>query len=77
MGTEMGEKVGWGPGLFLLCLCLLHPWDLLSFPVLGIADGKLQLFRVNAIVRQFQVLFSKYNLGKKKCASGSFDCQEG
>lgn len=31
-------------------MSLLHPWDLLSFPVLGIADGKLQLFLVNAIV---------------------------
>lgn len=77
-GYGNGGKGGMGTWtVSFVPMSLLHPWDLLSFPVLGIADGKLQLFRVNAIVRQFQVLFSKYNLGKKKCASGSFECQEG
>lgn len=76
MGAAMGEKLGWGPGLFLLCiLSLLHTWDFLSFPALGIAEENLQLFLVNAIV--ILGLFSKYSLRRKKGASGSFECQEG
>lgn len=31
-------------------MSLLDTWDLLSFPALGIAEEKLQLFLVNAIV---------------------------
>lgn len=63
-----GEMGTWP--VFSVPMSLLHIWDLLSFPALGIAEEKLQLILVNAIV--IPGLFSKYNLTRKKGASGSF-----
>lgn len=46
----------WGKGgngtwaVSFVPMSVLHTWDLLSFPALGIAEEKLQLFLVNAIV---------------------------
>lgn len=70
-GYSKGGKGGMGTWpVYFVPVSLLHTWDFLSFPALGIAEEKLQLFLVNAIV--IPGLFSKHNLRKKKGASGSF-----
>lgn len=81
---KKGRPCGYGNGgkggmetspISFVPMSLLHTWDLLSFPALEIAEEKLQLFIVNAIV--IPGLFLKYSLRKKKSVSGSFECQEG
>lgn len=50
-GYGNGGKGGMGTwAVSFVPMSPLHTWDLLSFSALGIADEKLQLFLVNAIV---------------------------